>query len=373
MKVAVLLVLIVALLIPGCSREPSDPPSPVPVITLGITAEIGVEIGDTSYVFGHVVDIVRTDSLVHVLDMSRAGISSYDNEGLYAGGMGRRGSGPGELASPRNLLLTDDRILIQDIDGLKLYERNGTWNRYIFEHFGNWPVQNRMVDDSTFCVVWHSFEREDPPIIRPFIGVYGLDGEKICEIWADSIRIPVPPDQNNRALNSWRFGHYLTGDGAGSIFHHRRHTGEYLIRRFSRTGELAGQISRGYTPVAKTPEEILLEKEYIEDMLAGSGTTNVMQWIYEPDPWREPVAGIWVCGGGNLWVLLGTEDTPTFDVWSISEEELLYRAVLPLEIPPDEFLTFYITPRSPGIAAVHEDRGMVQRVLLIEPLQPPAP
>ena len=119
-------------------------------------------------------------------------------------------------------------------------------------------------------------------------------------------------------------------------------------------------------PVAKTDEEIRLEKEYIEDMLLGMGTTYVMQRVYEPDSFREPVAGLWVCGDGNLWVFLGTEEVPTIDVWSVSEDELLYRAVLPMEISQDEFLRFHFSPHCRDFAAVHEDAGMAQRVMLID-------
>ena len=359
-------------LLSGCGGQPGqqgEPPG-LQVLALEITGEIGVELGDSNYVFGHVADLVRTDSLLYVLDMARAHISLYDNNGRFAGTIGRRGSGPGEFASPRNLLLSPRGILVQDINGLKLLEMDGSWKRFILEHQGNWPGQNKLVDDSTFCVVWHDFQTSGVPFIRPFVGVFDFQGDPVCELWADSIRIPVPPENNNHALNAWRFGHYLASDGQGGIFHHRRHSGEYLIRRFDRNGGLLGEISRQYTAVVKTPEEILLEKEYIEDMLRGSGTTNVMQWVYEPDPFREPISGLWVSGDGNLWVLLGTEPRPTFDVWSLPDGVLKYRAELSLDIPRGEFLTFFISPHSRRFAAVHEDEGMVQRILLIEVERP---
>jgi hypothetical protein len=96
------------------------------------------------------------------------------------------------------------------------------------------------------------------------------------------------------------------------------------------------------------------------------GSTNVMQWIYDPDTFRAPISGIWLGWEGNLWVLRGTEDIPVFDIWSIPEGELLYRAELDLEIQPDEFLTFYINPWCRDFIAVHENAGMVQRILLID-------
>ncbi len=40
--------------------------------------------------------------------------------------------------------------------------------------------------------------------------------------------------------------------------------------------------------------------------------------------------------------------------------------VLDLEILPEEFLTFYINPWCRDFIAVHEDAGMVQRILLID-------
>jgi hypothetical protein len=359
-------------MVAGCAGENVEPVGldALAEVELLVTAEFGVELGDTNYVFGNAVDVVRTDSLVYVLDMARARIALYDDDGLFAGSISRRGSGPGELASPRGLLMPPGGLLVQDINGLKLLTRDGSWERLILEHHGNWARQNVLVDDSTFCVVWHNFEMEPDPFIRPFVGVYGFDGEQICELWADSIRIPVPPERNNYALNSFMFGHYLAADGKGNIFHHRRHTGEYLISRYDRNGSLIGEYRRDIAPVARTEEEMRLEKEYIEDMLRGGGTSNVMQWVYDPAPFREPVSGIWTCGDGYLWVLLGTEDLPTFDVWSVQESELLYSAVLPLEVPPGDFLTFHIDPHCRDFAAVYEDAGMVQRVLLINRIDP---
>jgi len=335
-------------------------------VMLEIRNEIGVEAGDSNYVFGFVSDVVRTDSLIYVVDFAKAHIAVYDNRGAFVRYIGGRGSGPGEFTAPVKLLLSGDKLLVQDVNGLLMLSRQGEQLSYILQHEGNVPRQHVLVDDTTFCVAWHEFILDDEPLIRPFIGIYDISGAKIAELWSDIIKIPVAPKDNNDALNTLLFGHYFASDGKGHIYLHQRHTHEYRILCYNREGELCNEIVKDCELVRKTEEEIALEKQYVEDMLQGWGTSNVIQWVYEPDEYREPIGGLWVNGDGNLWVLDGSERTPTFDVWSVPEGEILYRAVLPVDIPLGDFITFYITPHCSDIAAVYEDMNMVQKVLLID-------
>ena len=359
----------ISLLLVACGSEPvaEEPVGAVSLtVQLSVTDSIGVELGDSCYVFGYAADAARTDSIIYVLDMSRAQLRKYTPEGEYAGYIGGRGEGPGELSYPQGLeLFPDGSILIQDITDLGLYDSQGNWLKHILTHSGNWPSQHTITGTASFAIRWHEFIREPSLILRKFIASYDLEGDFQAEFMTDSIPVPAAPEDNTDALNRSHFSHYFTGDISGNLYIVQRHTPEYRIFCHTSEGIAFDTLSLDIPVVEKTAYEISLEKRHIEEYLTGMGTSNVMQWIYEPHSWKEPIAGIWLGWEGNLWALRGTEEKPVFDVWS-TEGEFLYKAELDIDIPPTEFLTFYINPYCKDFLAVHEDEAMVQRILLIE-------
>ena len=360
----------VLLLIAACGEEQQAEAvreAELEIIQLSVTDTIGIELGDSCYVFGYVADAARTDSIIYALDMPYAQLRKYTPQGEYSGYIGGRGDGPGELAMPQGLeLFPDGSMIIQDITDLGLYSNREEWLSHIFVHSGNWSTQHTIMGTGTFAVRWHEFIYEPSLIMRQFIAGYDLEGELLVEFMVDSIKVPVDPENNTDALNRFLFSHYLTGDLDGNLYMVQRHIPQYRIVCCGSDAVPFDTLSLDLPVVEKTEEEMALEKQHVEEYLTGMGTSNVMQWIYEPDTFRAPIDGIWLGWEDNLWVLRGTEDKPVFDIWNIPEGELLYRAELDLEIPPAEFLTFYINPWCRDFIAVHEDEGMVQRILLID-------
>lgn len=359
----------VLLLIGACGSEQAETytEAELEVIQLSVTDTIGIELGDSCYVFGYLADAVRTDSIIYALDMSYAQLRMYTPDGEYSGYIGGRGDGPGELVMPQWLeLFSDGSMIIQDITDLGLYNSRGEWLSHIFVHSGNWPTHHTVTGPGTVAVRWHEFLREPSHMLRQFIASYDLEGEFQAEFMTDSICIPVDPEDNTDALNRTFFSHYFCGDLDGNLYMVQQHIPQYRVVCCGADAVPFDTLSLDLPVVYKTEDEIALEKRHIEEYLTGMGTSNVMQWIYDPDTFRAPIDGIWLGWEGNLWVLRGTESTPVFDVWSIPEGELLYRAELDLELLPDEFLTFYINPWCRDFLAVHEDEVMVQKILLID-------
>ena len=351
----------------GEQQTEAVPETELEVIQLSVTDTIGIELGDSCYVFGYVADAARTDSIIYALDMSYAQLRKYTPHGEYSGYIGGKGNGPGEMIMPHWLeLFPDGSMIIQDITDLGLYDSKGEWLSHIFTGSGNWPQLHTATGPETFAVRWHEFLREPSNILRKFIATYDLEGELQTEFMTDSIRVPVAPEDNTDALNRMVFSHYFTGDLDGNLYLVKRHIPEYRIICFAHDGIAFDTLSLDLPVTYKSEEEIALEKQYTEDYLTGMGTSNVVQYIYEPDTFREPIDGIWLGWEENLWVLRGSEDKPVFDVWSIPDGELIYQAKLDLRINPAEFLTFYINPWCRDFIAVHEDEGMVQRILLID-------
>ena len=370
MKTLFFITSVSTLLMAACGAEEqhaNEENIPVPELILTLTDTIGVELGDTNYVFGFAADVVRTDSILYVLDTPYATVKKYQMEGTYIGSIGTHGNGPGEMVFPQSLeLLPGGVLLVQDVNDLNIFNLDGEWQGYALEHRQNWPIQHAAADSSSFVVFRHEFLHEPDRILRKFIAMYDLDGNLLQEYTADSIAIPIAPEDNTDALNRSHFAYYFAADTERNLYLVTRHIPDYRIECFDSNGELFNTIELDSPEVEKTADEIALEKQYIEDYLTGMGTSNILQWIYEPDLFREPVAGVWLGWQGNLWVLRGTEDRPTFDIWSLPECRYLYRATLDVELPLGQYFTFYITPYSRNFAVVHEDENMVQKVLLVD-------
>ncbi|MBD3276917.1 MAG: hypothetical protein GF388_01335 [Candidatus Aegiribacteria sp.] len=364
------IMMIAALVLAACGggdTQEADAAQGVPSVGLTVTDTIGVELGDSNYVFGYLADAARTDSMIYALDMSRGKLQMYTPEGDYSGYFAGKGNGPGETVMPQwFVMFPDGSFLLQDITDLGLYTPDGQWVGHVFTHSGNWPSQHTAMGPETFTVRWHEFLREPDHILRQFIASYDLEGDQLTEYMTDSIRVPVPTEENTDALNRSFFSHYFTGDLDGNLYITERHIPEYRIVCLDPDGAVFDTLALDVPVVERTEEEMALRKRYVEEYLTGMGTSNVMEWVYEPDTFKPPISGLWLGWNGNLWVLRGNRDIPVFDVWKIPQGELLYTAELDMELPLDEFLTFYITPWCRDFLAVHEDAGMVQRLLLVE-------
>jgi hypothetical protein len=363
-----------ALILLACgsqNREPTANQGSIDTIQLTVTDTIGIEMGDSCYVFGYAADAARTDSLIYVLDMSRAQLRTYTPEGEWAGYIGGQGNGPGELVMPHWMeLFPDGSILIQDVTDLGFYSPSGEWQKNLFVQSGNWPEMHTVLGQGTFAMKWHEFIRDPSLMVRKNIASYDLEGELLTEFFVDSIPLPATPENNTEIINRTMFSHYFTGDLQGNLYLVTRHVPEYRILCLDSEGVPFDTLELDLPVVERTQEEMDLVKRHTEEYLNGMGTSDVMEWIYEPDSFKPPVSGIWLGWLGNLWVLRGNTEVPTFDVWSIPEGRLIYTAELDLNVPPEEFLTFYVTPWCEDFLAVHEDEFMVQRVLLIDTVYP---
>ncbi len=83
---------------------------------LSIQDSIGIEMGDSVYVFGSIVDVCHGPAgEILVLDQISCAIRVYDNNGDFLTQIGRRGEGPGEFSLPLAIAcLADGRIFVHD-------------------------------------------------------------------------------------------------------------------------------------------------------------------------------------------------------------------------------------------------------------------
>ncbi|MCD4709083.1 MAG: 6-bladed beta-propeller, partial [Candidatus Sabulitectum sp.] len=83
---------------------------------------IGIELGDSNYVFGAIIDAVYlVDGRIAILDILQRKILIFSGSGEFIGSAGRDGMGPGEFASPYSLTaLSDGGFAVSDIQQGKI-------------------------------------------------------------------------------------------------------------------------------------------------------------------------------------------------------------------------------------------------------------
>jgi len=98
-------------------------------VYLTVSDSIGVEIGDSNYVFGAITGAMfAPDGNIAVLDIQKIRVSMFDPEGKFLTSIGRQGSGPGEFLLPSGFtFLPQGDLIVSDGMGGKLVRFDSTY------------------------------------------------------------------------------------------------------------------------------------------------------------------------------------------------------------------------------------------------------
>ena len=150
-------------------------------------ASIGATDGPDEYLLGSVQSLYAGNDQILVLDRQVPTLRVYDMEGRHIRDIGRKGGGPGELESPRSVLLdpSDGRIFIRD-------GRQGRLNVYSpeGESVDTWPLvsgistSRQMVltnDGDLFTSVFTSLESGRLRVGMAVVGPEGAGADTLME------------------------------------------------------------------------------------------------------------------------------------------------------------------------------------------------
>lgn len=315
----------------GCGG-PGDAPEGVSSLSLVLEDSIGIELGDSSYVFGAItgLEFIPGGGFA-VLDRASCNVKLYDPDGVYQSTIGRRGSGPGEIVQPYGLLVwtNGDLGVIDPFQGgLLRFSPRGEYLGLEMEVTHNVPVDPRMVGDTGYVARRTAFFNDGgQDYMESFLGYFPMTWEPSLKYLSRS----VPLDPNTMGdffLHDFLYSSWAVDPGAGVIYAAPFQEGAYRILAFPLEGGDPREITLEVEPVPKTPEEIELEAAYVAAFLtAAEGGDPQYNVDCEPWPFRIPVAGMEVDDRGNLWVLRGDMDGTVFDLWS-PDGRLMHRATL---------------------------------------------
>ncbi len=311
----------------GCTDSQWAEPFP-DRLTITVLDSIGIETGDSCYVLGSIVDVeVSSSGSILLLDQSACCIREFSPEGTYLATLSRRGNGPGELLYPQEMaLLPDGKIIVRDMlkRSLVILDRSeesvselADWSYISPEaivpadsrHFAACETEIEILNSQQFLLI------QKPSL-------YSLtDTAQELVFHSDSVMMSVETVVSSPTGLLGGGYAIMATDGDGRLFYTRKSSTEYEIHCWDIEGNLLFYATLEIPTVAKTPQELLEETEYMKMQLASMGL-NALPETSEPDPYHTLIVGMGVDKCGNLWIQRGTEEKPVFDIFNNDGEHI---------------------------------------------------
>ncbi len=334
MKKLIIALALAAVLISGCGGGESEPIS-VDVqeieerVSITITDSIGVEIGDSNYVFASIDALAHgPDGNIYLLDRGAACVRVYSPGGEFIRRISRQGNGPGEITAAFGMaVLGDGRISIcaPMQGGIHNFLPDGEWEGLSAEFTNNPPMNMVGADSNAYIALKLTVDVVDGELISEFlIGRYEEDNEPSVLYYETEFQFD--PTDLTAILNQSLFSHEFFADRSGNVYLSQYSTVDYIVNVFDRDGNQILQIEKDVAKVEKSPEEIQEEKTWMETWLRSIGAQGVVI-EYNPEPYRWTITDIGCDGLGRIWVRRGTELAPVFDVYDAQGNSLFVAEV----------------------------------------------
>ncbi|MBD3277321.1 MAG: hypothetical protein GF388_03390 [Candidatus Aegiribacteria sp.] len=333
-------------------------------VYLTLSDSIGVEIGDSNYVFGQIAgaDIFPGGNIA-VLDLQKASVKVYDPSGEYVATMGRKGSGPGEFLLPSGMACfppaegeevpdsLNPGFVVCDAMGGKLsyFDTDLEHLMDVQGFFPSPPAVLAGIGGGAVVGMKPIFEQGEEGTFMGFtIARWELGETDPSVTYFESMSPFNPGDLSTMQDDIVTFG----ASADGRVLTASLSTEAYEFTLWSPEGEdLFTVVDEDFEMVRKTQEEIDLEAEMVNNRMIQQGMPESMA-NWEPDPYRSAIAGLWFDGLGRIWVTRGTVRTPYFDVYDEQGEKLFTAALDAGErasqwqvlIKGDRFLAFDADP-----------------------------
>lgn len=339
-----LMVLFVALLACGTAEEEvgenvveDTASNTIPHFTISPLDTIGVEMGDSNYVFGMTeAALFGANGEILILDGLSKRISVFSPEGEFLRHIGRQGSGPGEFQRPMAMaLLGNGQLAVADTWGGKiiLFDSTYTYESEITGFFPAPPMAITGADNQAFIGLMKKFDLEND-LIGYSLARLDRSAEPVYvyeEEMMEFLPTMIGPGYTETTVA-------FASDRSGNVFTSVMSTDKYLVSGYLPNGELLITIEQPYNPIPKTEQEIEAEIEDFNTFLAnressgGGGRMQSMgvqipieELALEPNLDHYAIKDLIVDSEERVWVRRGAEALPYYDVFDY-ESNLLFTA-----------------------------------------------
>ncbi len=343
------------------SESPLQPSGPV----LQTAGEIGIELGDSNYVFGIIQDVdISSDGTIVILDSQKKKVMVYSPDGEFLGSFGGEGEAPGEFLNPRSVAcLSDGRIAVSDPFSreVEIFNHDFSHSETVSDFTERAPFVITATDRG-FAGEQGGFNRDEGTVTQRVMS-WDLQRDTICVLFEEETNF----SQDNMAA---RFMEPQAGIVSfnGIIYFSPPVTEKYEVQVFPIDGSSAEPLSlQEYEPVRRSPEEIEAEMQLFEDriqsMAASGRGSRFAEVEYSPPEHYYATSSMGVDAQGRIWVQRGWESAPVFDLFTPGETAPVETAT----VTSEEDLSgcdFVITPY--GFAAFERDPEYYPKVILLD-------
>ncbi|MCK4505871.1 MAG: 6-bladed beta-propeller [Candidatus Aegiribacteria sp.] len=297
-------------------------------VYLTIADSIGVELGDSNYVFGSIAGVnVTPEGDIAVLDRQKNCVSLFSPEGEFIKRVGRHGSGPGEFLLPVGMtFFPDGGLVVSDAMAGKLiyFDSDLEYESDLIGFFPSPPGDISGLESGAIIGIKPDFLQNEEGMFMGFtVARWEKEQVEPTVVYHSSMSPFDPSDASSMGKDYIFFG--VVSDGC--VFTASLSTEEYEFTAWSPEGEELFTITNeDFERALKTQEEIELEAEIMNNLMIQQGMPESMA-NWEPDPYRTAIGGFGVDGQGRLWVTKGTTETPSFNVYDL-DGNFLFTAAL---------------------------------------------
>lgn len=308
-------------------------------VYLYVADSIGVELGDSNYVFGQIAGVDLTpDGGLAVLDMQKTSISIFSPAGEFQRSIGRQGSGPGEFLLPVGMTffpavegsdLPDSLrpgAVVCDAMGGKLvyFDINLDYMMDVQGFFPSPPAVLAGVGEGDIVGMKPEFVQDESGMYMGFTIARWTMGEPgPSVVYFESMSPFDPSDLSSMQDDIVSFG----ANDEGMVLTAPLSTDSYEFTLWDPQGNRVFTfVDDDYERVPKTASEIELERQIVNARMVQQGMPESMA-NWEPDPYRPAVGGLSFDGMDRIWVTRGTTRTPSFDVYDMDGSLLFTAAV----------------------------------------------
>ena len=291
--------------------NPDEPITNAPVEYYELIEElsIGVDEGDSNYVFGRpTIGFVDQKKNIYVIDDMFYRVSKFDSTGKFILSFGRKGQGPGEFGSISSMLVSSDgKIYVTDSGNrrMNIFDKNGKYlndfkihyrERILHKPKAQTLLLMEDIADYRNHISHHYFTTycQTGVLIDTILTV----NQDVFSVWSGS---------GGSALYLHPFFYsFDTADNIYVIFDKK-----YVIRKYDSQGDLNVEFNRKYNSVAYTKKEK-------ENYRVGTITINGVKHSPPIPDYRYDIYKIFFMPNNELWVMTSTVDKKSgrlFDVF----------------------------------------------------------
>lgn len=305
--------------------------SSVDTLTLSVVDTIGALSGENAFVFGDVSDVSYSASGdIFVLDRMNSVVSLFSPEGEFITSIGGSGDAPWEFSWATSFApMYDGRLIVSDYAGRKLVVFNDTlgYSSCVTGYARLAPAMLKPLPDGTVIGRHTELLQDDDG---------ALTGENSIRRWnanstesiSSYLASPMYVTQLDDGIDVKPAAIISSTSPDGSVYCTVASDSLFQIFRYSTEGLLTLEIEEPWNRIAKTDEEIEAEGSVTAMETDEDGNSRPVRIEVDVDPYHNAVEGLSTDHEGRLWVRIGSEQIPTFRIYSHSGE-FLFTATCP--------------------------------------------